>query len=295
MSGGRLLRRTLSLAVPLYLASLGLSLIPATVAMLGVGSLAGARPWRIDLLGPDWLNLAAEIVARARTGADATGLVLVGVALFVLLPTVMLLQLVVYSFLAGGILERLAAGDGHEPAPPFWAGCRRWFWPFVQVGLLGAGILALLALAGIGVGWLFGRAGGPELSLLLQVVGQAIALGWLELARAVMVCEGRRSATAALARAARLGAGLRPILLWLVLALLQGGLLLVALQPPAVDDPYAVVSVLQALAFGQLLAFLGAWLKVLRLTVAVELAGSPRPVPARPVEGRAVAAPAERP
>jgi hypothetical protein len=47
--------------------------------------------------------------------------------------------------------------------------------------------------------------------------------------------------------------------------------------PPAVDDPYALPGLVQALAFGQILAFIGAWTKVVRLAVATRLVTLARP------------------
>src|SRR5690349_18145625 len=77
MSVPALLSKTLRLAVPLYLSTLILGLVPTAVIMLGLGTLAGDRPWRGDLLGPDWLALASEIVMEALYGKGLPGLALV--------------------------------------------------------------------------------------------------------------------------------------------------------------------------------------------------------------------------
>jgi hypothetical protein len=106
-----------------------------------------------------------------------------------------------------------------------------------------------------------------------------VILGWLELGRALMVAESERSVGAALRRASRVA--LRPsvLLIWLLLALPASGLLFAAIIPPEVDDPYSALGLLQVLAFGQLVAFLGAWTKVVRLAVALRLAPLARPAP----------------
>ena len=43
-----LLGKTLRLAVPLYLSTLLLGLIPTAVMMMGIGTMAGDRPWRAE-------------------------------------------------------------------------------------------------------------------------------------------------------------------------------------------------------------------------------------------------------
>jgi hypothetical protein len=268
-----LLGKTLRLAVPLYLSTLVLGLIPTAVMMLGVGTLAGDRPWRGDLLGPGWLDLVLEIVMEAYHGGGAPGLALVIIGGVLLLPLTMLVQFVVYGFLAGGVLEAL----NPLPGPPlsfgaFWAACRRWFWPFFRLSMLGAVIYPILSVSVGAATALAGGVIGPDISTLLQLAVQAIVLGWLELTRAVMVVRGTRSVGEGLRQATRLA--VRPLvpLAWLVLGLMSGGLLLVAILPPTVDDPYGVVDLLKALAFGQGVAFLGAWTRVIRLAVAARFA-----------------------
>jgi hypothetical protein len=46
-------------------------------------------------------------------------------------------------------------------------------------------------------------------------------------------------------------------------------------MPPAISDPYSGLGLVQAVAFGQVVAFLGAWTKVVRLAVAVRLSYQP--------------------
>ncbi len=52
----------------------------------------------------------------------------------------------------------------------------------------------------------------------------------------------------------------------------SAAVLIAALLPPTVHDPYAGFELARALAFGQAIAFAGAWVKVLRLTFALYLA-----------------------
>jgi hypothetical protein len=267
---------TMRIAVPLYLSTLVLGLLPTTVAMLGLVPLAGDRPWRADLLSAGWMNVAAELVMSAVYAREASPIALV-MAVVVVLPLALLGQVVAYSFLAGGILEALRGGP---PARlPFWAACRRWFWPFLRLSLLGGVLVAFAGVLGAVVSGVARPVIGPDISALLQYALQAIVLGWLELSRALMVTESDRSVGAALRRAGRVA--LRPLVLlvWLLIALPGAGLVVAAVLPPAVDDPYAAGALVQALAFGQVVAFIGAWTKVVRLAVATRLALTARPTP----------------
>src|SRR5687767_14410220 len=107
MSVAAVLRMTTRLAVPLYLSTLVLGLPPTTVAMLGLVPLAGDRPWRGDLLSPGFMNVLAEVVMSAAYTRDSPPVVLLLAAALVVLPLVLLGQVIVYSFLAGGIVESL--------------------------------------------------------------------------------------------------------------------------------------------------------------------------------------------
>jgi hypothetical protein len=267
-----LLVRTLRLALPLYLATVLLALLPTTVMMLGLQTLAGDRPWRGDLLGPGWLNLVTEIVMEAYYGHGLPGLLPIVVGGVLLVPLAMLAQLLVSGFLAGGILEQLR--PTLESGRGFWAACRRWFWPFFRVSMLG-GVVMLLSVLGAGLlSVVLRRFASPDLAAVIQYVVQAVVLGWMELARAVMVRRGGRAAGRALARAGLTAVRPRVLVVWLLVALPSSALTLAALMPPAVSDPYTGDSLLLALAYGQVVAFVGAWCRVIRLVVATRLAQS---------------------
>src|SRR5205814_3066225 len=111
----RLLILTLRLALPIYLATVVVGLVPTAVAMLGLNALAGDRPWRADLLAPGWMNLAVELLMEAAYSRSMQGLAPVVAALLLLAPLAVLAQVVAYSFLAGGILESLPGDDGRPP------------------------------------------------------------------------------------------------------------------------------------------------------------------------------------
>jgi hypothetical protein len=259
--------------VPLYLATLALALVPTAIVALALGWLAEDRPWALGVVGGDWLNLLVELVAAVGSAGqfgnapgDRRGGASAALALAVLLgPVVWLLQVLAYAFLAGGIVERLRAG----PRAPFWPACRRWFGPFLQLGLLGGLMVSGLTLAG-GVALASpSSALDPTAPFLVGTAGLAVLNGWLELARVGMVVHGDRDASRALARAARLAVGRHVVpdafAVWLALGLAGAGLF--GLQAAALGalDP------LPSFAVAQLLYLAGAWLKVLRLSTALAL------------------------
>jgi len=304
-----LIGRTLRLALPLYLTTLLLGAIPTTVAMYGLWLLAGDRPWRGDLLGPGWLNLAVEVLLTAVRGGGSAGTALIWLALSLLLPLALLAQVVAYSFLAGGILEALrgdalrgplagealrrdasrtpmpgAAGTGAgvlsgsptAARAAFLRACRRWFWPSFRLSLLGASIFLTALVAGSVVAALVGGLVGPNVAFALQFIMQALVWGWIEATRAVMVADGQRSVGTALWRGLRVAARPLSLVAWLLLALPSSALLLAAIMPPAPSDAASVGGLLTVLLYGQGVAFLGAWTRVVRLTVALRLVAGAR-------------------
>ena len=286
---GTLAVRTARLAVPLYLVSLLLALAPALVGMIGLVSVAADRPWRGDLLGPNWLNLLMELAGEAVFAGGSLGVGVMALAGLLLVPLAALGQVIAYSFLAGGILERLTPGHASQGA--FWADCRGWFWPSLRLSLFGGALMAVVGMAvGVGVGVAeAGRWISADVSTLVQAAIQALLLGWLELGRAIMVRQGQRSVIRCLRQAARAFARPLVLVLWLALAMPSTALLLAAVMPPATADGYSLADLVKALVYGQLVAFLGAWTKVIRLAVATQIAA--RNQPARPSGAVSVVAP----
>ena len=130
---------------------------------------------------------------------------------------------------------------------PFWAACRRWFWPFLRLSLLGGVLVLVAGVVGVVAARLLRPIVGPDGMAVLQLVLQAIVLGWLELSRALMVAESKRSVGAALGRAARLAMRPLVLVLWLLIWLPGAALFVAALMPPAVGDPYAPLELVRAL------------------------------------------------
>ena len=271
------------LALPLYLANLVLGLVPASVVALGLARLASDRPWAGVLLEPGWPNQAAELAAA--TGAWLGGLTddpdgrlgaavgAVGLAA-ALSGLALVLQGLLYNALAGGILERLRDG----PGTPFWAGCRRWFWPFTRLGILGIILLGLLALGGGLVLEIVGAVLGPSEVVVVGLAWLSVVNGWLELARAGMVRRGDPGAARALGRATRLTLHPRhlpaALATWLALGVVSFGVLALqslslAIFEPREQSPW--LAVLTAAIVSQGLLFIGAWLKVARLATALAL------------------------
>ncbi|MCC7369937.1 MAG: hypothetical protein IT306_16040 [Chloroflexi bacterium] len=270
MSTGVLLVRTVRLALPLYGASLVLALLPGLVVLIGFSSLADARPWRSELLGPNWLNLLAELGSEAIQAGGSRVLALMALAGVVLLPLVAVAHVLVYGYLAGGVLACL--WQGHADMATFRSACRRWFWPMLRLSLfgwvLGTGTSFTIQVAFALVGdWL-----PSDLGIALVVAVQGLIAGWVELARALAVRDETRSVFRAVSRA--LAVVRRPLvlLLWLALPLPTLGLGFAAINPPALSADGSATDLLAALAYGQGVALLLAWAKVVRLLVAVRLA-----------------------
>jgi hypothetical protein len=270
VSVGVLAGRTLRLAMPLYLATLLLALAPGLASLAGLALIAGDRPWRTELLGTDWLNLLLEVLGSTIYQGGSFGFSLMLLAGLLLLPLTAVGQLVAYSFVAGGILSRLTQDQPRQLR--FWAACRHWFWPSLRLSLLGSVILMAVGTALAAAGALSRNVVGNDVPAILQLLAHAVVLGWLELARASMVRMNRRSVGAGLRLATP--ALLRPLilLLWVLLALPPAGLTLAVLMPPAVADPRSIFDLLLALGYGQVVAFVAAWSKVIRLAVAARLA-----------------------
>lgn len=283
---------SLRLALPLYLSNLLPGLIPTWAVAVGFAQVAGDRPWGAALLGGDWLNQAAELAAGAVADAELGGVpsgrlaaAAAATSLAIFLGLVGLaLQGLAYNFMAGGILERLrtdmrSAVEVDRGAPPplsFWAASRRWFWPFVRLGILGTTAFGLLVLVGVLVLSSLGSLFGPSVVLVTLGVWVACLNGWLELARAGMVARGDPGARRALGRAARLvldPAHLpRVLAVWAILGLLGAAVLLgQALGPTTFDPAGSTVALVLAAVVGQLLQLIGAWLKVARLAAALAL------------------------
>ncbi len=169
----------------------------------------------------------------------------------------------------------------HTPTQrPFWSACGRWFWPMLRCGILNTAIFALGAPAGLAlVAFLPGdqECAGPfcplSYRLLVVILWLACLNGLLELARANLVARRDMRALRALGRAlallARPRSLLRALAAWLLLALVSAafwGLVFgVLLLVPATALAAAFVA-------QQAVAFLGAWLKLLRLRAALWLA-----------------------
>jgi hypothetical protein len=275
-----LLRNTIRLAVPLYLSTVLLGLVPIATALLGLAPLAADRPWSTELLSPGWMNLAVEIFMGVPYAPERTLSIVLMLLGVVLVPLAYLGQVVAYSFLAGGILE--AARPGAATSRAFWAACRRWFWPSFRLSLLGGVAIVLAGVIGSALIGLARGATGPDPAAIFVLALQAVVLGWLELARAMMVTRADRSVGRAMVHAARAMQRPTVVPIWLALSLPGAGLLFGSLFAPPVNAPDSWLELVKALAFGQALVFVGAWWKVVRLAVAMRLAaGTRQPRPLR--------------
>lgn len=288
-----LARRRLALA--LYLPGLLLALVSTAPLFGGLAALAAAGLPLDGLVAGDYLNplieLAGPLAADrawpnrppgSEPGQAPAGLLLAPLVALVAIP----LHGLLYTFLSGGLLAALL---GHEG--PFWAACRHRFWPLLRLSLLGW--LPSVGLFGLGLTLLSSLDPDQLERPLLPLAGLLAALlylnGLLELARADLVTRGDRRAWRALVRALALptqpGLLLTALLLWLGLALLGAALLALGAALPLLVPAAALAA---AFVVQQALALLGAWLKLLRLAVAVELVRSrqtPRLLGARLSEG----------
>lgn len=265
------------LALALYLPSLLIALATALPFFLGMVALSALGPW-VDLIARgSYLEAGIEMGAGLRpAGVSPGGLpprlnaALAGVSLAVLLVFPgLLLQWLAYTLLSGGVLARLV---GVQSAS-LWRLCWEWFWPMLRLGMLGFLLLVFLGGLGTTLLALAPETGALPLASLALLAWLASVNGLLELARAELVLRGGRSARAALARAlrdlARPSSPLRALLAWLVLAALGAALWALGAAAQALVPAPHLAGIL---VFSQALALLGAWLKLLRLAVAVELA-----------------------
>jgi hypothetical protein len=279
VTGRRLLVLTLRLAVPLYLASLAVALVGTALVTAGLATAGGGRTWLPDLLGSGWLNTVTELLLSLRPGSSPDRQAIASLALGSLLgaPVLLVLQWMAYTLVSGGILDRLLFGESRKEAPPFWRACRHWFWPFFRLGVVGSVFVAALAGLGGFAALFLAKVVGPTVAFLALSAWVAVLLGWLEVGRAVMAWNGLRNARAVLGRALALVARPWAILLWLFLTLPGAGLLVVAASPPVATTPPTTGTILTTLVLGQVVAFLGAWLKVIRLAAASRLVAGASP------------------
>ena len=287
-----LARRRLALA--LYLPGALLALTSTAPLFGGLAAISAAGLPLGGLVEGDYLNALVELVGplaaeRALPERPPDGEPVEALAGLLLAPLLALatvpLHGLAYTFLSGGLLEALL-GRGR----PFWAACRHWFWPLLRLGLLGW--LLSTGLLGLSLTLLPGldpsRLDRPVLPLAGLLAALLYLNGLLELARADLVARADRRAGRALARALALPGRprllLAALLLWLGLALLGavflalGGALLLAVPATALVAAFVIQ---------QALALLGAWLKLLRLAVAVELAQAAETFPAPRKRGEA--------
>lgn len=268
----RVAARRRRLALALYLPSLLLGLL-ATIPIFLVGeNLARLGPWTARLAAGDFLNMLSEVALLGRAEGVPPEARLAAANYtwaIVLLPLGILLQGLLYNLLSGAVLEGLA---GQTP-DSFGDALRRWAWPSLWFGLLALPLYLVLAAAGLWlVVWL---PLGDVISwprLLPAVAWLAYLDGMLELARADMVARGDRRALRSLGRtlalASRPGLLLRCAGVWLLLglasvafSLLNGNVI------PGLPPVWPLL-----LLATQALALAGAWLKLLRLSVALPLA-----------------------
>jgi hypothetical protein len=237
----------LALLLPLYLAGLLLGLVQTWPLWAnGRGTLTNPFLGVLATGGAD--ALVDLFLGRPEAGGQAAQWVLGTLGLALVFGGA-------YNFFAGGILE---AWTGRRR---FWAGCWRFFLPFVALGALLLP-LALLAgvLAALAGSFLGGAAGGVVAALallLLNAVGEA--------ARALAVARDRRNPFVLLGRAFAFCAR-HPGLLLLALA---GALLHAALAALYAALAAGIGNALLLIAAQQLAVLGWLWVKLLRLAWAL--------------------------
>jgi hypothetical protein len=135
--------------------------------------------------------------------------------LAVTLGTVTIAWMVIWSFLAGGAMDRLARAR-RTRSPGFFAACGTHFWRFLRLGILAW--FGYAVLFGYVHGWIFESAYGSltrdvtveRTAFLIQLAGYLVfgtlLIAWnavIDYARVRIVVEDRRSAVGALAAGAR--------------------------------------------------------------------------------------------
>lgn len=175
----------------------------------------------------------------------------------------------VYTFFAGGVLSVYTGSRS------FWAGCRRFWWPFAALG----GLIVVLAVLIAGIAVILALVLGDAAGLVVALVGLALLNVVAEYARAIGVLRDRRNPFVLLGDATMfcvrhlggvLGLALCAALLY---ALLVGTFTLVARLLGATP---LVVFVQQLWVFGAL------WIKGLRLAWAAAYVSTSTRPPALP-------------
>lgn len=282
------------LALALYLPGLAIALASAVPVFLGARALSLLGPWTQRVAEGSSLDLLIESAATSAAGATLntpapSEVTVAGTAQLAggaILLVGVLVNGLAYTLLAGGIVERLCDHAGGS----FWTACRRWFWPMLRFGALA--VVVVLVLGGVGGSLLVRVPQDRAVSVVALRLGLgacwiSLVNGLLELGRAMLVVTSpspttlklaassgrRRGALAALARAARLVAHPPRLVValgvWLGLAAAAAAYGAVA---SALLGAASALVPLATLVVQQLALLVGAWLKLLRLAVAVELA-----------------------
>ncbi len=275
----------LRLSLALYLPALLLALAAAVPLLLAGLALDETGPHTRRVASGDWVDVALELQASTAGRAvleeepapslrAASGRALVAGAL---VPVAAALQYVSYSFASGGLLTSLLGHGGG-----FWRSCRAWFWPMLRYGVLvwlAGGFLGLVggALAALAPGVSPAQAPLRAGGLLLWL---GLVNGVLEVGRADMLLRDDRRALRALGRSLSLprhpSVFARALGAWLLLGLASAALW--ALSVLALTRIPALALAPSILAL-QALAFAGAWLKLVRLSIALSVARAAWVVP----------------
>ncbi len=170
-----------------------LTLIPSLVLapLLALPALAWSRhPLFREALDERSLD---GLLAFFNPGSGDAGLASTATVIaLILLPLAWLVVRLLWLLVEGGVLESYAA-----PVPltggEFWRACRRWFWPFLGLNLLGSVALLLFGGAALflyimGV-QIVSALQWPLLVLLLPLI---LLATWVEVARAVAVAQDDR-------------------------------------------------------------------------------------------------------